>query len=97
MTVTGFSHYYGVKVFKIGSTIHLVKDHDNEFDSEAISAEIPGLGKVGFVSNSYRTKANGTSSAGFIYNMFDESCTAVVRFTTQSKVIAQIISTDRAN
>lgn len=95
VTVTGFASYYGIKAFKIGRTLRLRKEPENDYDAEAIRAEIQNLGKVGYVANSMRTRANGTMSAGYIYSMFDTYCYAKIMFTTQSKVIVKIIGTDR--
>lgn len=95
VTVTGFSNFYGIKVFKIGRIIKLIKDRSNDYDSEAVAVELSQLGRAGYISNSVSTKAGGTRSAGFIYNLFDEYCYAEVMFTTRTKVIARIVATDR--
>lgn len=95
VTITGFASYHGIRVFQIGKLVRLSKEPDNPYDAEAVRAELPQMGKIGYVSNSVRTKANGTMSAGYIYQLFDRFCYARVMFTTQSKVIARLVATDR--
>ena len=46
--------------------------------------------KKGYVANSGHTKCKGTHSAGYIYNMFDETCKCVVRFIYDKGAIAEI-------
>ena len=43
--------------------VKLVKEPDNEYDSEAIKAELPGLGCAGYVANSPHTRFWATASA----------------------------------
>ena len=52
ITITGTNHYYGLKPFKVGGIVKLVKDNHNHFDSEAIEAKMPYIDTVGFVANS---------------------------------------------
>ena len=40
VTITGQNQYLGLKPFKVGRVIKLVKDRDNEFDEDAIRAEV---------------------------------------------------------
>ncbi|MGI6451295.1 MAG: HIRAN domain-containing protein [Desulfitobacteriia bacterium] len=68
MTITGTTHYYGMKPFEINRILLLVKEPDNEYDAEAIRAELPYIGKVGYVANSPSTMAKGTMSAGRLYD-----------------------------
>ncbi len=46
--------------------------------------------KKGYVANSIHTKCKGTHSAGYIYNMFDDTCKCVVRFIYDKGAIAEI-------
>jgi hypothetical protein len=91
ITITGFQHYYGLKPFKIGNTITLKKMPENEYDSEAIRAEMPIIGTVGYVANSPQTTANGTMSAGRIYDHIGDICRVEVMFTTHTKVICKVL------
>lgn len=91
ITVTGLSHYHGMKPFRIGSLISLKKEPGNEFDAEAIAVFDPLKGQVGYVANSPSTIAKGCMSAGRVYDRMPDECAAVVRFMTQTKVIARVM------
>ena len=67
-TITGMSHYYGDNFFEKGMTVTLVKEKDNEVDSEAIKVELEGLGTVGYVANSPYTVLGESYSAGRLYD-----------------------------
>ena len=45
-TVTGLKFRYGTDFLERGDIVRLVKEPDNEHDSEAIKVEIDGLGKI---------------------------------------------------
>ena len=47
ITITGLKFHFGTKPFEVGQKVKLVKEPDNEYDSEAIKAELPGLGCAG--------------------------------------------------
>ncbi len=64
ITITGLKFYFGSKPFAVGQKVKLVKEPDNEYDSEAIKAELPGLGCAGYVANSPRTVLGDCISAG---------------------------------
>ena len=72
ITITGTKHYYGMKPFEIGRIIKLVKEPHNEYDQEAIRAELPFIDKIGYVANSVNTVVKGTLSGGRIYDLFEE-------------------------
>ena len=46
ITITGLKFHFGSKPFAVGQKVKLVKEPDNEYDSEAIKAELPGLVEV---------------------------------------------------
>ena len=97
ITITGLNFYYDMKPFKIGSLLTLKKEPDNIHDDEAIEVLAPLLGRVGYVANSPRTTAGGTMSAGRIYDELPGECAAVVRFMTQTKVIARVLPDKKLN
>lgn len=66
ITITGMKHYFGQDFLKPGMKIELIKEPDNEFDKEAIRAEIKGIGKIGYVANSPYTVFGESMSAGRI-------------------------------
>ncbi len=68
VTITGLAHYYGTKPFKVGAVIKLKKEYDNKYDDEAIRAQLPYIGTVGYVANSTYTVYSGTYSAGRLYD-----------------------------
>ena len=91
VTITGFKHYYGKSIFTVGSLIKCVKEPDNTYDSEAIRCEYFPLKKVGYIANSVNTVANGTSSAGRIYDLFKQTTHAKILFITRESIIAQVL------
>lgn len=94
VTITGVNHYYGMKPFEVGRVIKLIKEPDNEFDSEAIRAELPFIDKIGYVANSPDTVAKGTFSAGRIYDLFQSEACAQILFITHSSVICLLLTPD---
>ena len=47
-TITGTNHHYGQEFFEPKMSVRLVKEPDNEVDTEAIKVELEGLGHVGY-------------------------------------------------
>lgn len=97
ITIVGFGYYCGINPFSIGSVLLCEKEPSNPKDCEAIKAQLPVLGTVGYVANSVSTKANGTLSAGRIYDTVGNKFLARVMFTTSTKVIARIVRFDAKN
>ena len=91
ITITGHCYYFDKKAFKIGEAVTLKKEPDNPYDREAITVLAPVLGKAGYVANSPRTVADGTMSAGRLYDRIPDECAAVVLFMTSSRVIAHVL------
>jgi len=91
VTVTGINHYFGQKPFEPGRVIKLVKDRNNEYDSEAIAVKLPQIGKIGYIANSVHTVIQGTHSAGRLYDKIGKKAYAEVMFITRDSVIAKII------
>ena len=91
VTVVGFNNYYGKKPFIIGNQFQCVKEPDNEYDADAIKVEMPGFGTVGYVANSPRTKADGTLTAGRIYDRIGDKFSIQVMFATYTKVICKVL------
>lgn len=94
ITITGLNHYLGMKPFKVGRKVRLVKDKENDFDSEAIRVELPYIDTIGYVANSTHTVYDGTLSAGRVYEKIAEKAVAQVMFITHSGVIAKVLSED---
>lgn len=91
ITITGVNNYFGMKPFKVGKIFKLVKDEDNEYDEEAIRAELPAIDTIGYVANSTRTVYTGTMSAGRLYDKIDDYAYAQTMFITHSSVIALVL------
>ena len=94
VTITGVNHYFGMKPFEIDRVIKLVKEPDNDYDAEAIRAELPYIYKIGYVANSANTVAKGTFSAGRVYDLFENEVYARILFMTHASVICLLLSPD---
>ena len=90
IAITGMSHYFGTSFLKPGQIVHLLKDPDNPYDQEAIKAEIPPIGKIGYVANSTYTVPKGCRSAGRIYDSFDQQVSGIVRFVIKDTIIVEL-------
>lgn len=71
-TVTGLHHYYGDSFLEKEMIVYLKKEKDNEYDKEAISVNLAGLGKIGYVANSPYTVLGESYSAGRLYDKISE-------------------------
>ena len=91
-SVVGLKNYKGNQVFKIGSHVKLVKEPDNDYDTEAIACEIKYVGKTGYIANSTKTVIKGTMSAGRIYDKISDICFAEIKFIANDSVIAKILT-----
>lgn len=90
ITITGMYHYHGAEFLERGMDIILEKDHENEYDSEAIQAKIPGIGKIGYVANSVRTVLGESMSGGRLYDKIGETAEATVAFILPAGVICEV-------
>lgn len=95
VTITGVRSYYGMKPFKVGKIFRIVKESDNEYDEEAIRAELPMIDTIGYVANSTNTVFAGTVSAGRLYDKIDDYAYAQTMFITHSSVIALVLSPEQ--
>ena len=75
-----------------GMKVKLVKEPDNEYDSEAIQVKIKGLGKVGYVANSPYTMKGESMSAGRLYDKIADKAKGKIVFVTDGGVICKVIS-----
>ncbi len=67
-TIAGTNHWHGQEFIEPQMKVKLVKEPDNEVDSEAIKVEMPGIGQIGYVANSPYTVIGESMSAGRIYD-----------------------------
>lgn len=91
ITITGARHYFGSNIFQVGRYVRLRKERGNSYDADAISVDIPMIGKVGYVANTLGTRFEGTLSASVIAKRISNECTARIRLIANDGVVAEII------
>ncbi len=89
-TLTGTNHRYGSDFIEPGMSLRLVKETDNEVDSEAISVEMEGLGQVGYVANSPYTVEGESYSAGRLYDKIGDTAAGTVLYVLQKGVLCYV-------
>ncbi|MBQ6450655.1 MAG: HIRAN domain-containing protein [Solobacterium sp.] len=94
ITVTGMNHRFGTEFLDKGDVIRLVKEPENEYDREAIRAEAEGLGKIGYVANSWRTVIGESYSAGRLYDKIAETAYAKVMYILNGSVLCEVLPED---
>ncbi len=90
-TITGTNHYYGNDFMKKGMKVKLVKEPDNEYDSEAIRVELEGLGKIGYVANSPYTVLGESRSAGRMYDLIKKKAKGKVVLVTERGILCKLM------
>lgn len=91
-TINAVSLFHGIKVFEVNSLIKLVKEPQNKYDGEAIRVELRYAGPSGYVSNSVKTVAKGTYSAGRLYDKILDTDYGRVKFILGDSIIAKVLS-----
>ena len=94
ITITAFDNMHGTKPFKIDAIVKLVKEPDNNYDSEAIACEMRYFGRIGYVANSTRTVVKGCMSAGRLYDKINDVYFAKIKFVKGPTAIAKVLSSD---
>ena len=94
ITINAFNKFHGIKPFKIGSILKLVKEPENNYDLEAIAVELRFAGKSGYVANSVNTVIKGTMSGGRVYDKILDEDYAQVKFISNDSVIAKILKSE---
>ncbi len=92
VTITGQNHYLGMKPYKVGRIVKLVKDKENEYDEDAIAVKLPYIDTIGYVANSTSTVFQGTYSASRLYDKIGDTALAEVMIISHSSVIARVLS-----
>ena len=90
VTITGLKYHFASKPFAVGQKIRLAKEPDNDFDREAIRAELPGLGCAGYVANSPYTVLGDCLSAGRLYDKIGRKATAKVVYVLENAVVCKV-------
>lgn len=91
-TIVCAGKYFGYDIFKEGSVVHLEKEPDNQYDSEAIQIRISGLGTVGYVANSVNTVLGDCMSAGRIYDKIGNTASGRVLYIMPDAVVCELNS-----
>ncbi len=89
-TITGCNYYFGNEFMKKGMKVRLIKEPDNEFDSEAIMVQMKGIGKVGYVANSPHTVKGESMSAGRLYDKIDRKAKGKILFVIPGGAICKV-------
>ena len=80
--ITAFSlclSHHGQEFIEPDMPVKLIKEPNNEVDSEAIKVEMRGIGQIGYVANSPYTVLGESMSAGRLYDKIgDEAVGKVV-------------------
>ena len=90
ISITGLKFHLASKPIAVGQKVKPVKEPDNEYDSEAIKAELPGLGCTGYVANSPHTVLGDCISAGRLYDKIGDSATAKVVYVLDNAVVSKV-------
>ena len=89
-TITGTNHFFGKDFLEKDMKVRLVKDPDNEYDSEAIKVELEGLGQIGHVANSPYTVCGESYSAGRLYDKIGDNAEGTVKYVLNGGVLCSI-------
>lgn len=89
-TITGTNHFFGKDFLEKDMKVRLVKDPDNEYDSEAIKVELEGLGQIGHVANSPYTVCGESYSAGRLYDKIGDTAEGTILFVLNNGVLCYI-------
>ena len=90
IAVTGTKYYYGKEFLEAGMKLILKKDPENEYDSEAIKAEMEGLGQIGSVANSVGTVLGESMSAGRLYDKIGDTADAEILYVLPHGVLCTV-------
>ena len=89
-TITGTHHYFGDEFIEPGMEVKLMKEPDNEHDTEAIKVELEGLGKIGYVANTPYTALGESMSAGRIYDRIDDVAYGIVKYVLPQGILCEL-------
>lgn len=89
-TVTGTGFHFGHEFMEPGMKVHLEKDPENEYDTEAIKVMMDGLGHIGFVANSHNTVVGESYSAGRLYDKIGNTASGTVLYKLPKAVLCTL-------
>lgn len=91
ITIIGTPATHWEPKVKVGETVCLVKEPDNDYDNEAIMVKNKKGEHVGYIANSTKTVMKGTFSAGRLYDTFGECAKATIKYMThENAAIAEV-------
>lgn len=91
-TIVGTKYRFGQSFIEPGMTVKIVKEPDNDYDSEAIKAEMKGLGTIGYVANSTNTVLGESMSAGRMYDKIPDTAIGTVLYVLPQGVLCELNS-----
>ena len=91
-TVAGTNHYFGNRFLERDMKVKLIKEPENEYDSEAIRVEVRGLGKIGYVANSPYSVIGESMSAGRLYDRIGEAAKGRVLYVTNRGILCELMN-----
>ncbi len=86
-TIAGTNHHHGQEFIELDMPVKLIKELDNEVDSEAIKVEVRGIGQIGYVANSPYTVLGEIMSAGRLYDKIGDEATGKVLYVLPRGVL----------
>ena len=86
-TIAGTNYYHGQEFIEPGMKVKLIKEPDNEVDTEAIKVEMRGIGQIGHVANSPYTVLGESYSAGRLYDKIGDEATGTVLYALPKGVL----------
>ena len=89
-TIAGTNHHHGQEFIEPDMSVKLIKEPDNEVDSEAIKVEMRGIGQIGYVANSPYTVLGESLSAGRIYDRIGRKAKATVIMKLPRGVLCRV-------
>ena len=89
-TIAGTKYHHGSEFMKPEMRVKLVKEPENEVDTEAIKVEMAGLGLVGYVANSPYTVVGESYSAGRLYDKIGDEARGTVLYVLPDGVLCTI-------
>ncbi len=89
-TITGTRYFHGKDFIEKDMQVHLIKDPENEYDSEAIRVELEGLGQIGHVANSPYTVIGESYSAGRLYDKIGDTAIGTVLYNVEAGILCSI-------
>ena len=89
-TIAGTNHWHGQEFMEPGMKVQLVKEPDNEVDSEAIKVMMPGIGQIGYVANSPYTVIGESMSAGRIYDKIGDEAEGDIMYVLPKGVLCTL-------